>query len=52
MCLGPEKLTISKLDNIKLTEITRTTGSNINSGFKFRVRSNSKQEQSLNKNRK
>jgi hypothetical protein len=31
MCLGPDKLTISKLDNIKLREITGTTPSNLNS---------------------
>jgi hypothetical protein len=31
MCLGPNKLTISKLDNIELIEITGMTRSNINS---------------------
>jgi hypothetical protein len=31
MRLGPDKLTISKLDNIELEEITETTRSNINS---------------------
>jgi hypothetical protein len=31
MRLGLDKLTISKLDNIELTEITRATRSNINS---------------------
>jgi hypothetical protein len=31
MRLGPDKLTISKLDNIELREITRTTRSNLNS---------------------
>jgi hypothetical protein len=31
MCLGPNKLTISKLDNIELREITGTTRSNLNS---------------------
>jgi hypothetical protein len=29
--LSPDELTISKLDNIELREITRTTKSNINS---------------------
>jgi hypothetical protein len=29
--LGPDKLTISKLDNIKLRELTRTTRSKLNS---------------------
>jgi hypothetical protein len=29
--LGPEELTISKLDNMKLREITGTTRSNLNS---------------------
>jgi hypothetical protein len=46
--LGSEELTISKLDNMELREITRITRSNINS----RVRSRSKQEQNLIKNRK
>jgi hypothetical protein len=31
ICLGPDKLTISKLDNIELRELTRTTRSNLNS---------------------
>jgi hypothetical protein len=31
MCLGPDKLTISKLDNKKLREITGTTRSKLNS---------------------
>jgi hypothetical protein len=31
MCLGPDKLTISKLDNIELREITGTARSNLNS---------------------
>jgi hypothetical protein len=31
MCLGPDKLTISKLDNIELREIMETTRSNLNS---------------------
>jgi hypothetical protein len=31
MHLGPDKLTISKLDNIELREITGITTSNINS---------------------
>jgi hypothetical protein len=31
MHLGPDKLTISKLDNIELREITGTTRSNLNS---------------------
>jgi hypothetical protein len=30
MCLGPNKLTISKLDNIEPREIMRATRSNIN----------------------
>jgi hypothetical protein len=29
--LGPDELTISKLDNMKLREITETTRNNINS---------------------
>jgi hypothetical protein len=45
MHLGPDKLTISKIDNIELREITGATRSNINSKIKSRVRSNSKQEQ-------
>jgi hypothetical protein len=31
MRVGPDKLTISKLDNIKLKEIMETTRSNLNS---------------------
>jgi hypothetical protein len=31
MRLDPDKLTISKLDNIELGEITKTTRSNLNS---------------------
>jgi hypothetical protein len=31
MHLGPDKLTISKLDNIELREIMRTNKSNLNS---------------------
>jgi hypothetical protein len=31
MRLGPEELTISKLDNMELIEITGTTRSNLNS---------------------
>jgi hypothetical protein len=31
MCLGPDKLTINKLDNMKLREITETTRNNLNS---------------------
>jgi hypothetical protein len=31
MRLGPDKITVSKLDNIELREITGTTRSNINS---------------------
>jgi hypothetical protein len=30
MCLGPDKLTISKLDNIELREIMGATRSNLN----------------------
>jgi hypothetical protein len=30
MCLGPDKLTISKLDNIELREITEASKSNLN----------------------
>jgi hypothetical protein len=30
MRLGPDKLTISKLDNMKLREITEATKSNLN----------------------
>jgi hypothetical protein len=46
MCLGPDKFTISKLDNIELREIIGITRSKLNSS----IRSSSKQEQSLNKN--
>jgi hypothetical protein len=31
MCLGPDKLTISKIDNMELREIMRATISNLNS---------------------
>jgi hypothetical protein len=31
MCLGPDELTISKLDNIEFREITGITRSNLNS---------------------
>jgi hypothetical protein len=31
MCLGPDKVTISKLDNMELREITGITRNNINS---------------------
>jgi hypothetical protein len=31
ICLGPDKLTISKLDNIELREITGATRNNLNS---------------------
>jgi hypothetical protein len=31
MCLGPDKLTISKLDNMELRKITATNRSNLNS---------------------
>jgi hypothetical protein len=31
MCLAPDMLTISKLDNMELREMTGTTRSNINS---------------------
>jgi hypothetical protein len=31
MCLGPDKLTISKLNNIELRKITGETRSNLNS---------------------
>jgi hypothetical protein len=33
--LGPDKLTISKLDNIELREITEITRSNLNSGIQI-----------------
>jgi hypothetical protein len=45
MGLGPDKVTISKLDNIELRKITGATVSNLNSRNQPRVRSNSKQEQ-------
>jgi hypothetical protein len=35
MRLGPDKFTISKIDNIELREITGTTRSNINSRIKI-----------------
>jgi hypothetical protein len=35
MRVGPNKLTISKLDNIELREITGITRSNINSRFQI-----------------
>jgi hypothetical protein len=35
MCLGPDKLTITKLDNIELREITGTTRSNLNSSIQI-----------------
>jgi hypothetical protein len=35
MRVGPDKLTISKLDNIELREITGTTGINLNSKFQI-----------------
>jgi hypothetical protein len=35
MRLGPDKLTISKLDNIKLREITEISRININSRIKI-----------------
>jgi hypothetical protein len=35
MRLGPNKLTISKLDNIELREITGTTRSNLNSSIQI-----------------
>jgi hypothetical protein len=31
MCIGPDKLTISKLDNMELREIMGTIRSNLNS---------------------
>jgi hypothetical protein len=31
MCLGPDKFTISKLENVELREISGTTRSNLNS---------------------
>jgi hypothetical protein len=44
MRLGPDKLTVSKVDNMELREITGITRSNITLVFKSRVRPNSKQE--------
>jgi hypothetical protein len=35
MCLGPDKLTVSKLDNMELREITGTTRSNLNSSIQI-----------------
>jgi hypothetical protein len=35
MHLGPDKLTISKLDNIEVREITETTRSNLNSSIQI-----------------
>jgi hypothetical protein len=35
MCLGPDKLTISKLDNMELREIMGTTRSNLNSSIQI-----------------
>jgi hypothetical protein len=35
MCLGPDKLTITKLDNMELREITGTTRSNLNSSIQI-----------------
>jgi hypothetical protein len=35
MRLGPNNITISKLDNIKLREITGTTRSNLNSSIQI-----------------
>jgi hypothetical protein len=35
MRLGPDRLTISKLDNMKLREITGTTRSNLNSSIQI-----------------
>jgi hypothetical protein len=35
MHLGPDKFTISKLDNMELREITRTTRSNLNSSIQI-----------------
>jgi hypothetical protein len=35
MRLGPDKLTIRKLDNMELREITRTTRSNLNSSIQI-----------------
>jgi hypothetical protein len=35
MRLGPDKLTISKLDNVELREITGTIRSNLNSSIQI-----------------
>jgi hypothetical protein len=35
MRLGPDKLTVSKLDNMKLKEIMETTRSNLNSSIQI-----------------
>jgi hypothetical protein len=52
MRLGPDKLIISKLDNMELREITgKQLEATLTLVFKSRVRPNSKQEQILNKNR-
>jgi hypothetical protein len=35
MCLGPDKLTVSKLDNMKLRKITETIRSKLNSSIQI-----------------
>jgi hypothetical protein len=35
MRLGPDKITVSKLDNMELREITETTRSNLNSSIQI-----------------
>jgi hypothetical protein len=35
MRLGPDKLTISKIDNMELREITKTTRRNLNSSIQI-----------------
>jgi hypothetical protein len=35
MCIGPDKLTIRKLDNIELRKIMGTSRSNLNSRFQI-----------------
>jgi hypothetical protein len=35
MCLAPDKLTISKLDNMEVREITGITRSNLNSSIQI-----------------
>jgi hypothetical protein len=35
MCIGPDKLTISKLDNMELREIMGTIRSNLNSRIRI-----------------